>query len=83
MSEEEFKVTKGKEEMTQEEAKKYNPFWVIGTKPYERGGWRVLTAKKSDNITDPKERERFNNKWKDFLGSDSCSKDLSGEKGRP
>jgi len=29
----------------------------------------------------PKERERFNKKWKDFLESDSCNKDLFDLKG--
>jgi hypothetical protein len=29
----------------------------------------------------PKQRERFNKKWKDFLESDSCNKDLFDLKG--
>ncbi len=32
-------------------------------------------------LPDPKERERFNKKWNDFLESDPCNKDLFDLKG--
>jgi hypothetical protein len=32
-------------------------------------------------LPDPKQRERFNKKWKDFFESDPCNKDLFELKG--
>ncbi len=42
------RVTKGKEEMTEEEAKNYQPFGLVGKIPWKKGGWRAITKEKKD-----------------------------------